>query len=78
MKALKIAKRIAGGWTDRQPNKQEFNCDDCGAALWVAPDGKSIYCDNLSNEHGGTEVPEMKLKVPYIKPNSPKSEKETA
>lgn len=40
---LKIAKRIKGGWTGYQPNKDPESCDDCGKPLWVAPDGKSLY-----------------------------------
>lgn len=42
---MKIAKRLKNGWTKRVPNKQKYNCDDCGSQLWVAPDGKSVYCD---------------------------------
>lgn len=46
-----IAKRIQGGWTNSQPNTDKLNCDDCGARLWVAPDGKTLYCDNASDKH---------------------------
>lgn len=48
---MKIAKRIKDGWTSRQVNQQKYNCDDCGAGLWAAPDGKSIYCNELSDKH---------------------------
>jgi len=48
---MKIAKRIKNGWTDRQSNKQKYKCDDCGQKLHVAPDGKTIFCDNLSDKH---------------------------
>lgn len=49
---MKIAKRLVNGWSDYQPNKQKYHCDDCGAGLYVAPDGKTKYCDNLSDKHG--------------------------
>lgn len=48
---MKIAKRTNKGWTERQANKQKYNCDDCGAQLYVAPDGKTVYCDKLSEKH---------------------------
>lgn len=44
---MKIAKRTKAGWTAYVPNKQKYNCDECGAQLWVAPDGKSKYCDKV-------------------------------
>lgn len=51
-KIFTIAKRlVGGGWTEYQPNKSRDNCDDCGAALWVAPDGKSVYCNAASDKH---------------------------
>lgn len=52
---MKIAKRLPAGWTDRQPNKQKYICDDCQSKLWVAPDGKTVYCDNLSDKHKETK-----------------------
>lgn len=48
---MKIAKRIEGGWTNYQVNHNKYNCDDCGSRLYVAPDGKTKYCDNLSDKH---------------------------
>lgn len=51
MKYIKIAKRVKGGWTERQSNKQKYVCDDCGKQLFVAPDGKTVYCDNESELH---------------------------
>ena len=48
---MKISKRLKNGWTERQTNKQKYICDDCGNRLWVAPDGKTIYCNNLSKAH---------------------------
>lgn len=50
-KVLTIAKRTERGWTDYQPNKSKTNCDDCGARLYVAPDGKTLYCDNVNGAH---------------------------
>lgn len=47
---MKIAKRTATGWTDRVINKAKYNCDDCGARLWVAPDGKTLYCNAVHKE----------------------------
>jgi len=44
---IKIAKRLKNGWTERVANKQKYNCDDCGSKLWVAPDGKTIYCNEV-------------------------------
>ena len=48
---VKVAKRIRRGWTEYQTNKQKYNCDDCGARLWVAPDGKSLYCNFATPKH---------------------------
>lgn len=48
---MNIAKRLTNGWTERQVNKSKSHCDDCESILWVAPDGKSIYCNNV---HKGT------------------------
>jgi len=45
--SIKIAKRLKSDWTDYQENKSVSNCDDCGARLWVAPDGKSLYCNAI-------------------------------
>lgn len=50
-KVFKIAKRVQGGWTERQVNLSRDNCDDCGAQLWVAPDGQTIYCNDAAPEH---------------------------
>lgn len=56
-KALTIAKRlIEGGWTEYQPNQSREVCDDCGAPLWVAPDGKSLYCNTASDKHTAKET----------------------
>jgi len=46
-----VAKRLTNGWTEYQRNNNKNTCDDCGAKLWVAPDGKSLYCDNQSELH---------------------------
>lgn len=54
-KVLTIAKRLPGGWTPYQPNESKETCDDCGAALWVAPDGKTLYCDKISTKHKETK-----------------------
>ena len=49
---MKIKYRIKtntniGKWADKpKENKNHLFCDMCGAKLWVAPDGKTIYCDN--------------------------------
>lgn len=53
-KTLTVAKRLPpeqGTWTEYQANKSLTHCDDCGAVLWIAPDGKSLYCDALAPEH---------------------------
>lgn len=50
-KTLTIAKRLKNGWTEPQENKSQDWCDDCTQILWVAPDGKTLYCDNLSSKH---------------------------
>ena len=42
---MNISKRLATGWSDKQANKNKYNCDECSAALWVAPDGKTLYCN---------------------------------
>ena len=35
-----------GKWSKtKHENKKKYHCDMCGEKLWVAPDGKSIYCD---------------------------------
>lgn len=52
---LTIAKRLpGGGWTKYQPNKQPEHCDDCGARLYVAPDGRTLYCDQATTKHKET------------------------
>lgn len=48
---MKIAKRTATGWTPYQPNTDKLKCDDCQARLYIAPDGKTLYCDNISDKH---------------------------
>lgn len=48
---MTIAKRTKTGWTPHQPNKEKYHCDDCGARLYVAPDGKTKYCDKVSTNH---------------------------
>lgn len=50
-KQLTIAKRLKNGWTSYQPNDQKYVCDDCGERLYIAPDGKTPYCDNISTKH---------------------------
>jgi len=50
---MKIAKRIINGWTEYQLNKSKYSCDDCKAQLYIAPDGKTLYCDNISKQHIG-------------------------
>lgn len=47
---MKIVKRLPHGWLSHQTNKQKYNCDDCGAKLWIAPDGKTLYCNNVHKE----------------------------
>lgn len=43
-----------GKWAKKPHNNQsKTHCDLCGAKLWVAPDGATIYCNN---EHGKTKV----------------------
>lgn len=32
-----------GNWKTVE-NKNERYCDRCGGRLWIAPDGKTIYC----------------------------------
>ena len=40
-----------GKWSDKQyDNKDKEKCDMCGSRLYVAPDGKTIYCDKEHNE----------------------------
>lgn len=39
-----INKRSKNGWV-KVVNNQKYVCDKCGAKLWVAPDGKTIYCN---------------------------------
>lgn len=48
---MKIAKRLPNGWTPYQINKNKYICDDCQARLYIAPDGKTPYCDNISDKH---------------------------
>lgn len=48
---MKIAKRIKDGWTKPQSNRHKYTCDDCGQQLHVAPDGKTIFCNNESDKH---------------------------
>lgn len=48
---MTIAKRLKNGWTNYQTNKSKEVCDDCKAQLYVAPDGKTLYCDNISDKH---------------------------
>lgn len=38
--------RTKDGWADQQ-NKEKYMCDVCQMKLWVAPDGKTIYCNNI-------------------------------
>lgn len=42
---MKIAKRTKTGWTAYQLNKNKMFCDDCKSRLYIAPDGKTKYCD---------------------------------
>ena len=58
--AIKIARRLENGWTEYLPNEQDYNCDWCGAKLWVAPDGKSLYCDAVHAQK--TNIP-VKVQV---------------
>lgn len=40
--------RIEGGWHDKKvPNKTPYHCDIDGERLFVAPDGKTVYCDKV-------------------------------
>lgn len=48
---MQIAKRTKNGWTERQENINKEYCDDCNKRLWIAPDGETIYCDNMSDKH---------------------------
>lgn len=45
-----IALRIAGGWKNGVQNKDPLNCDIDGARLWVAPDGKTLYCNQVHEQ----------------------------
>ena len=43
-----------GGWLEHKtPNKDKLYCDICHKQLWVAPDGKTIYCNtnNCGNDY---------------------------
>lgn len=53
---MTISKRLVNGWTEQQVNNQKYVCDDCGAKLWVAPDGKTIYCNETATEHKAKEL----------------------
>ena len=44
-------------WEYGVENKQKYNCDACGAQLWVAPDGKTKYCDATHKVVKGSVVP---------------------
>ena len=48
---MTIAKRLKTVWTNYQPNVKKYHCDDCDAQLYVAPDGKTKYCDKISTKH---------------------------
>lgn len=48
---MKIAKRTKTGWTAYQLNKNKMFCDDCKSRLYIAPDGKTKYCDKISIKH---------------------------
>lgn len=41
---MNINVRTKTGWKKRQ-NKSKYICDICGDKLWIAPDGKTIYCN---------------------------------
>lgn len=44
----KINLRVEGGWHDeRVSNKAPYHCDIDGSRLYVAPDGKTVYCDKV-------------------------------
>ena len=38
--------RIKNGWKQGTQEKDNI-CQKCFAKLWIAPDGKSVYCDNI-------------------------------
>lgn len=48
---IQIAKRTFAGWTPYRDNKSHTHCDDCGERLYVAPDGKTLYCDKNTTKH---------------------------
>jgi hypothetical protein len=47
---MKINRRIKGGWVRNQKNNQKYTCDICGEKLWVAPDGKTVYCNTEADQ----------------------------
>ncbi len=45
-----IRLRVEGGWSDEKvPNKTPYVCDIDGAQLHVAPDGKTVFCNQVHN-----------------------------
>ena len=42
---MKINRRARIGWIAKQENRSKTHCDICGEKLWVAPDGKTVYCN---------------------------------
>lgn len=50
MSYLTIARRINGGWTNYLPQKNDTHCDWCKNRLYVAPDGKTLYCNHLHED----------------------------
>lgn len=50
MRKLTIARRVPNGWTPYEPNQSKDTCDWCNARLYVAPDGKTLYCDAMHHK----------------------------
>ena len=61
---MKIQRRVRSGknpkWVEGE-NKRKHHCDICGKKLWVAPDGKTVYCycnEEMSKEEKNEFVDE--------------------
>ena len=47
---MKINQRTKNGWLPKmRHNKDKYVCDICKSKLWVAPDNKTVYCNNKHN-----------------------------
>ena len=44
---MKIQRKVKGGdkpeWVSHE-NKRKYHCDICGKELFIAPDGKTVFC----------------------------------